>query len=89
MSRLAVLWLLLAACAAPQETRGTTTAQPTTTSPAAASDEDEQVCHDETPTGSHVSRTVCRSKSQIDREREQGQEMQRKASFAPGGTTRD
>jgi predicted secreted protein len=84
MSRLAMSLFLLAACAAPQETRGTTTAQPGTTQPASAtSSEDEQECHEEVPTGSHVSRTVCRSRSQKDREREQGQDFQRKAGFAP------
>lgn len=88
MSRLALPLFLLAACAAPQETRGTT--QPSTTQPAAAaSSEDEQVCHEEMPTGSHVARTVCRSRSQIDREREQGQELQRKGNLAPEPRARD
>ena len=83
MSRLAMSLFLVVACAAPQETRGTT-AQPGTTQPApATSNEDEQECHEEVPTGSHVARTVCRSRSQKDRDRDQAEDFQRKAGFAP------
>jgi hypothetical protein len=81
MSRLAVPLLLLVACAAPQET--SPTMGPPSTQPAAANSEDEQVCREEVPTGSLVARTVCRSRSQIDQEREDGQEFQRKGNILP------
>ena len=83
MSRLAVFLLSLAACAASQETHGPTAGPASTTPAAAAAPEDDQVCHEEVPTGSHVGRTVCRSRSQIDRERQEGQEFQRKGYIQP------
>lgn len=89
MSRLAVPLFLLAACAAPQETHGPTMGPPGTTQPAATDPEDEQVCREEVPTGSLVARTVCRSRAQIDREREEGQEFQRKGNLMPPVPRRD
>ena len=91
MSRLAVPLFLLAACAAaPQETHAPTLGPPSMTPPtAAAPDEDEQVCREEVPTGSLVGRTVCRSRSQIEQEREEGQEFQRKALRMPQTGPRD
>lgn len=75
MSRLAVCLILVAACAAPQETRST--APPGATPPTAeVSDEHEPVCHEESVTGSNLSRTVCRSKSDEERERDEAKTFQ-------------
>ena len=90
MSRLAVLLCLLTACAAPQDTQGSTLGPPSSTPPAAAEPgDDEAACTEEAPTGSLVRRTVCRSQDQMDREREEGQEFQRKAGRAPQRKIRD
>ena len=63
---------------------------PSTTPPAAeASGDDEEVCREEIPTGSLVGRTVCRSQDQMDRDRDEGQEFQRKAGRTPPRKIRD
>lgn len=71
MSRLAG-WIVVvcAGCAAPQEQRRGA-APPGATPSAAATDDDEPVCHEESVTGSNLSRTVCRSKSDQERERDE------------------
>lgn len=96
MSRLAVSLLLLAACAAPQETHRTTppgAGQPGATpagaaSPAGASG-DEEVCTEESVTGSNIRRTVCRSQSQIDRERDSARQLRERSNMHPGPPIRD
>jgi predicted outer membrane protein len=72
MSRLAVSLLLAAACAGAQEPRSTA---PQGAPPSAAAADDEQVCHEERATGSNLSRTVCRSKSDIRRDRDDAQQF--------------
>ncbi|HWU85748.1 MAG TPA: hypothetical protein VN253_00630 [Kofleriaceae bacterium] len=87
MSRLAVsLVLVAAACAAPQEPRNT--APPGATSPRAApSAEEAPVCHEESVTGSNLTRTVCRSKSDSERERDDAQTFSTKNSRMRQTTT--
>lgn len=97
MLRLAVSLSLFAACAAPQETHGTTpppgAGQPGATpagdaTPAAASG-DEEVCTEESVTGSNIRRTVCRSQSQIDRERDSARQLRERSNLHPGPPIRD
>lgn len=83
MLRLAASLLLVAGCAAAQEPRGASPigGPPGETPPTpAVDDEDRPVCHEEQVTGSNVSRTVCRSKSDDDRERDEAQQFGRKNS---------
>ena len=62
----AALWL--AACAGvPAESTGPASTPATQTS--AADPGDEQVCQAEEKTGTHMTRTVCRSKADMERER--------------------
>lgn len=79
MLRLAVSLVLAAACAAPQETHRT--APPGATPPTAEAEADpgdEQICTEERTTGSNVTRTVCRSRSQVERDREDAQQFNAK-----------
>lgn len=96
MSRVALSLLLLVACTAPQETHGTTpsgSGQPGATPEAAASPaaskEDEEVCTEESVTGSNLRRTVCRPQSQIDRERDSARQLREKSTLHPGPPIRD
>jgi len=41
------------------------------------------VCHDETPTGSSISRRVCRTPEEVDREHQEAQDMARSRGVAP------
>lgn len=88
MLRFVMPLLLAAACAASQEpssasppAEGWTAPGATPAAkPAPAADGDEQVCQEERVTGSNLSRTVCRSRSDDDREREEAQQFGRKNS---------
>ena len=59
MRRICLALLLAGACAGPQAAGPQSNATPPR---AAGEDPDAQECHEETPTGSNMSRTVCRSK---------------------------
>lgn len=94
MLRLAVSLFLLAACAAPQETHRTTpsgSGQPgaAPAGGAAAASGDEEVCTEESVTGSNIRRTVCRSQSQIDRERDSARQLRERSNMHPGPPIRD
>ena len=70
MSRLAVCLILVAACAAPQEATRSTSPPGATSPQAEVSEDHAPVCHEESVTGSNLTRTVCRSKSDEERERD-------------------
>jgi hypothetical protein len=38
-------------------------------------DDDDMICHQEYPTGSHIGRTVCRSNDERQRERDRAREL--------------
>ena len=74
----AALWL--AACAGVPSESAPTAAPGAAPAPqvTAAGDGDGMVCRDEQITGTHVNRTICRSKAEIQRERAAAErEMQR------------
>lgn len=76
--RIALSVVVLAACAAPAaQTRST--APPGATEPIVeVSEENEPVCHEESVTGSNLTRTVCRTKSQEERDREDARNFNHK-----------
>jgi hypothetical protein len=62
MQRLCLALLFAAACGSAQSTGATAPANAPGTTATANDDPNAQECHEETPLGSHVPRTVCRSK---------------------------
>jgi hypothetical protein len=58
----AVLAALMSGCGTQRQT--------TTQAPTVSIDDDELICRDETPTGSHLPQTRCRRGDDIERERE-------------------
>jgi hypothetical protein len=89
MSRVAMSLLLLSACAGSQDGRSTTPqgaatmTPPGETAPKAGGDPDEEVCQEEAPTGSAVKRVTCRSRAQVERDRQNAEEMQRRGNQLP------
>ena len=81
MSRLAVSLVLVAACAAPQESYNTM--PPGETSPRTEGGEDEPVCREEAVTGSTLKRTVCRTPSEMARDRDNARDFHERAGRAP------
>jgi len=73
MSRLAVSLFFVAACAGTQEPHSTSPQG--ATQAAGDSDEDGPVCHEERPTGSNMSYTVCKPRSERQRDRDQAQDF--------------
>jgi len=77
MARLALSLFLLAACAEAQTPRSSA---PPGATPTAKDDDTEPVCHEEAITGSNMTRTVCRTKSQEERDREDAKAFSSKAA---------
>ena len=81
MSRLVLCLILAAACAAPQEPASSTLGPPSEQPANAEAARDEPVCKEEAVTGSNMKRTVCRSESQTDRERDDAQHLMRRPTI--------
>lgn len=64
---------------------GSGSAQTPTGTPRTNADGQQVYCHDEKPTGSNISREVCRPKEEVDAERNSAQDFmrQRNQSAAP------
>jgi hypothetical protein len=79
-----VLGIALAACAS-NSGQG-----PTTNTPTASGDETSSnlVCREETPTGSSISRRVCRTPEQMEDDRRAAEEMLRNPALRPARLTR-
>jgi hypothetical protein len=73
-----LLGIALAACASGSSSRSTTT---TTTT--ASAENTELVCREETPTGTSISRQVCRTPQQIEDERRAAEELLRQHALTP------
>lgn len=71
--------LVLAACAA-RSTQGPTPHQATASE---SGSDSGMVCHDETPTGSSISRRVCRTPEEVDREHKDAEDLARHRGVAP------
>lgn len=75
---LLVAVLVLTACGG---TQGPPASHTTSSGSGAGSD---MVCHEETPTGSSFSRTVCRTREQADEDRKGADDMLRQQGSRPG-----
>jgi nitrous oxide reductase accessory protein NosL len=76
---LAVIVIALTGCAA-NSAQGPTPHEATTSDTGSSSG---MVCHEETPTGTTISRQVCRSPEQIDREHKDAEDLARSRGQAP------
>lgn len=56
---------------------------PTPNTPASGKSDSKMICHEETPTGSMFSRTVCRSPEEVEGERNNSQEFLRNQRGRP------
>jgi hypothetical protein len=74
------LALLLVGCVEAQTPRGTT--PPGAPAPATAADNEDNdpVCHEESVTGSNMTRTVCRTKSQSEHDRDDAKSFRERTS---------
>ena len=71
--------LVLAACAA-NSAQGPTPHEATTSENGSGSG---MICRDETPTGTNMTRQVCRSPEQMDREKQDAEDLARSRGQAP------